>query len=132
MAAAFQTTTGLTSTSGLFPGTLCFGLEPTSRKSLSYSEYPLVPGWRQGTEVSILNSGVLLPAEIWGHWNLSELEFVRIHFYSKLEFVGIGTCQNWKLSELEFVMIGIVRIGIFQNWNLSEIAIILFGAKNAI
>ena len=47
-----------------------------------------------------------------GDWNLSELEFVRIHFYSKLEFVRIGFCQNWNLSEWEFV-----RIGICQNWN---------------
>ena len=29
-----------------------------------------------------------------GDWNLSELEFVRIHFYSELEFVRIGICQN--------------------------------------
>ena len=49
------------------------------------------------------------------NWNLSELEFVRIHFLSKLKFVRIGNCQNWNLSELEFVRIGILRIG-----NLSE------------
>ena len=78
----------------------------------------------------------------WGDWNLSELEFVRIHFNSKLEFARIGICQNWNLSELEFVRIGIcqnwnlselefVRIGICQNWNLSELANISFGAKNA-
>ena len=39
-----------------------------------------------------------------------ELEFVRVHIYSKLEFF---------------------RIEIFQNWNLSELAIISFGAKKA-
>ena len=51
-----------------------------------------------------------------GDWNLSELKFVRIHFYLKLEIVRFGICQNWKLSESEFF-----RIGICQNWNLSEL-----------
>ena len=54
-----------------------------------------------------------------GDWNLSELEIVRINFYSKLEIVRIGNCQNWKLSELE-----IVRIGNCQNWKLSELEIV--------
>ena len=57
-----------------------------------------------------------------GDWNLSDLEFVRIHFYSNLEIVRVGNCQNQKLSELEFV-----RIGICQNWNLSESDIVRIG-----
>ena len=57
-----------------------------------------------------------------GEQNLSELEFVRIHFYSKLEFVRFGICQNWNLSELE-----IVRIGNCQNWKLSELEFVRIG-----
>ena len=49
-----------------------------------------------------------------GERNLSELEFVRIHFLPLFEEIEI--CQNWNLSELEFV-----RIGICQNRNLSEL-----------
>ena len=52
-----------------------------------------------------------------GDWNLSELEFVRIHVQSK-----IGICQSWNLLELE-----IVRIGICQNWNLSELDFVRIG-----
>ena len=66
---------------------------------------------------------------ILGERNLSELEFVRIHFWPLFEEIGIY--QNWNLSESEFVRIGIcqngnlsewefVRIGNCQNQNLSE------------
>ena len=47
---------------------------------------------------------------------MSELERVRMHFYSKLVSVRIGKCQNWKVSELESV-----RIGKCQNWKVSEL-----------
>ena len=60
------------------------------------------------------------PADFLGERNLSELEFVRIHFLPLFEEIGI--CQNWNLSELEFV-----RIGICQNWNLSELEFVRIG-----
>ena len=64
---------------------------------------------------------VLEPQNL-GDWNLSELEFVRIHFNQNWNLSEFIFTQNWNLSESEFV-----RIGIFQNRNLSELEFVKIG-----